>query len=400
MPEIVSPSSHRTANPDGSFTLTSAAGPVYYKNDSGVWASVVPGSNTNLPGNCEYVPMANGYRIWKPAGVPPYNPAWLPTDYWLEVADEDDITEYTVLRTLIQEQAECPNQATRPTWKWTWSDNLNHTIEGGFHVWRSSDGTEQFRKQPPQAWSKANPEVVRTGTVTLDQDGYVTLDINLTGLAYPIIIDPTTAFNASTEDGNPYREGVPAWATARSNPADGFDTASLHRIWNDFQVGDLTFKCYRGMMPFDTSAISAAATITAATLTLYAAASGVSNADSISLNICQGTYDIPLVVGQFKSVTFVSGGAKTYASWADLDNDANIITMDGTGIAMITKGGTTKLAVCGSLDVAGDGSAPTGLNRIVAKSANHVDNKAPSLSVTYLESTGSPGSSGFLRGLY
>lgn len=194
--EIINQTSSRVQNPDGSYTMTTCAAPVYYQDDQAAWKPVVYGSLDKLPGNCEMVPVVggSGYRLWKPNGKPPYNPAWLPTDYWLEVVDLDDVAECTARRATINEDTVLTRaDSPRPRWKWTWNSNLTHRVAAdGSHVWVDSvTNAVIFTKANPAAWSQADVVMrdVRKGRATVDADGNVTIDIDLTGLKYPVIFD-------------------------------------------------------------------------------------------------------------------------------------------------------------------------------------------------------------------
>ena len=366
-----------------SVTDTIASGAIYFKNDADAWEAVVPGSDDKLPLNCEFVPAVDGYRFWKPSTKPPYPPQWLPTDYWLDVVDANGVTVYATLRSRVSEQVELKDASSPlPAWRWTWNDNLEMREVGTSHQWfDKATGAWVFTKSRPSAWSKDSPDKVVYGTATVDKNGYVLVDIDLTGLSYPIILDPTTVFDASTNDTNPYRETKATWVSARGGNADGDDSATLHIIIAKLTVTP-DFATQRGFLPFDTSSIPITATITSATLTMYAEGSAVSDADTTLLVVIQGSYTPPAPTTDYNALTFVSGGTMAYADWVITAGTGNVLTLDATGRGFITKAGTTLLAVINNLDLS-DATPPAGINSLRFRSADNVAATPPQLTVAY-----------------
>lgn len=401
--EILSPVASRVQNADGSFTLTSSSGPLWYQNDSAIWTPVVWGSDKNLPGNCEFVPQVGGYRVWRPNGKPPYNPEWLPTDYWLQVEDLNGVTDFAPQRCMVSEQAVLANAgAKRPQWKWTWNDNLTYKgVVKGKHTWIDSLTNEVvFQKFEPRAWSKldvARDNVV-SGTATVDGDGLVAVSIDLTGLSYPVVLDPTSTFNPSAGDGYVRNNAASgSWATT-IGAADGTsavytDTEGSNPVVQFANAGSASL-CGRHFEAYDTSSLPDNAIISAATITKYLNDLAAANPDSQSYNYFEGTQasTTELAVEDYNNHgTAAWATAKAYTdltlavspAWT-----ANIWTLNATGIAGISKTGFTKFCLRASADY--DAVAPSSGSNNYFRSANSEDANPPVLSVTYTLPSGVP----------
>lgn len=120
------------------------------------------------------------------------------------------------------------------------------------------------------------------------------------------------------------------------------------------------WKCERGFLYFDTSALGAGWTITAAILTVYVYAKQFTNAGHADLHIVEGVQDDPAQANDFGDhlLKVTSGGSIVYA---DIVDDAfNDITLNATGRGWINKTGTTKFCVKVSGDI--DDLSPSGVS--------------------------------------
>lgn len=198
----------------------------------------------------------------------------------------------------------------------------------------------------------------------------------------------TDPFTAGAGDGMVYKQSS-VWATARgAATGDGINYTTPNRIESSANFSSPTYTIYRCFLPFDTSALSAEATITAATLTLTAA-DAVLNADTCSHTFIQTTQASNTVLGtaDYNKVGSTEGASRyAYASWTG----ANVITLNATGRGWISLSSYTNLGVISNRDL--DNSAPTGANQAnMVPSENGTPANRPILNVTYTL----PSASGF-----
>lgn len=172
--------------------------------------------------------------------------------------------------------------------------------------------------------------------------------------------------------------------TIYSSTSDGDfpnSAATYNTVWTDADctpdsittlvVGQLVsgnYYIYRTFVLFDTSSIPVAATITAASLNLYVG-TDISTTDYlITVQNGQPTYPHDPVVDGDYDKSHYSGDGGNLTTVGLTVNAYNTITLNTEGISSITKGGTTKLFLRSSRDIAG--TAPTGDEYVIFWSAD------------------------------
>lgn len=378
--------------PDGKkiYRAVSSPGPLHFLNDAGQYEEIIPGSNDKLAGNCEFVRGASGYRLWKPNYASPHisDPAWrdgVDGDFWLDVSDENGVATFTPFRSVITEEAqvEAPEDLESldiPAYRWTCSSNLTARRAANLRDWEWVDtfGNVVFTKRQPKAWCKDDPDEVRFGVAELEQDGSVSIAWDLSGLSYPIVMDPTTAFNSSVGDGgcfNTIGAAYSTWTAARD--AASSNTNATNNMQSGAWKNGVNFACYRGFLPFVVS-LGAGAVVTAATLSLYVNYIGAAPGRSNHIVASTQASMTAIANSDFNKVAFVSGGSKTRASMTL--NAYNVWTLNATGLTFINANGDTKLALIDDQDLSN--TAPTTDDGEIQSQVSE-DANPPILTITY-----------------
>ena len=196
-----------------------------------------------------------------------------------------------------------------------------------------------------------------------------------------------TAYS-STGDGFAGRNGADAaWADARSGAGIDSRNNLVADVTIDNTFAGGVYYCNRGFYFFDTSALGASATISAAVFSLLRndASYAFSNVDSASCHVVSSTSADPTVAGSKNLIGTINFGSVTFASTTD--GAYFDITLNADGRAGISKTGVTKFATIGDRDL--NNSAPTGngnkLSVIQADTAG--TGSDPKLVVTYSTSS-------------
>lgn len=210
---------------------------------------------------------------------------------------------------------------------------------------------------------------------------------------YTGVLHTVTPFTANTGEGRLDRGNDVVFLDARNaTTANGAGAAGVGCY------SATGFYLVRGYMPFDTSSITADATITAGanTIALYRDdsqdGSGFTNADSTRVELIQTTQasNTALVAGDYDNIAFTSGGNFTLASTTNAT--LKTLTLNSTADTWISKTAHTKLGIITGRDF--DAAAPTGSNSIWFQ--DRADTNKPTLSVTYtLAATASESSYSF-----
>lgn len=199
-----------------------------------------------------------------------------------------------------------------------------------------------------------------------------------------------TAYS-TTADGYLRADYASHWSEARdAAAADAVDATADHLDigWGNVVIPGWPWydetNLHRAYLFFDTSSIPAAASITAAILTVYVIPSQTFPGNGHELIIYSGqpTYpSSPLAVGDYSRTLYASGGASNVKLWPG-DQGSKAFTLNATGRdSWITKGGTTKLCLRSEFDV-----SPTvpGANMLVKLySSEKGGGYRPVLTVTY-----------------
>ncbi len=216
---------------------------------------------------------------------------------------------------------------------------------------------------------------------------------------YPSIYLASATYNPGTSTNSPVdgyvgRSAVDeAYATIRAGAGNdanvGTSTSSgiyIAASTTTNQFGSI----YRFIWGFDTSPLTAAATITAATITLYANEKANAIGDQVS-HIAAAT---PAAWTTLANSDYAQTGATSFAnlSYAGVTaSDNNVFTLDANGIANISKTGISGFSLKDGWDIAGTfgGSWSSGANsHIWYNTADSASNK-PTLTITYTLPTSS-----------
>lgn len=153
----------------------------------------------------------------------------------------------------------------------------------------------------------------------------------------------------------------------------------IRTAWNGTNYG-----IKRGFFLFDTSALTSAASISAAVISLAAQGAAGINEDTSTIHVVSSTpaSNTTLVVEDFDQVGSTSFGSLAMASWVATDTTYNAFALDANGIANISKTGVSKFATRNSRDF--DNSAPTGVNDITCYFSGQAGTTTdPKLVITY-----------------
>jgi hypothetical protein len=137
------------------------------------------------------------------------------------------------------------------------------------------------------------------------------------------------------------------YTTVRNGNNLGFDGAGTATMQNSFDT--VNYGINRYFLNFDTSTIPLNANIISASLLLVGAGTTINtNSESIAVVSNAMSGNTPLT-GDWGNIGATSFGSVAVASWNNPGN--NSITLNGSGLAQITKGGKTKLALRTSGDI-------------------------------------------------
>mgnify|MGYP007031183291 CR=1 FL=1 len=152
-------------------------------------------------------------------------------------------------------------------------------------------------------------------------------------------------------------------------------------------AGGTTYRVFRSLAGFDTSSIPDTATITSATLSVYANGSAISDTDNDKVNIY--AYDAPSSATAITNTDFnkTHFGATwsteiDITSWNTGDGVANDFVLNSTGLTGISKTGVTWIGAKTSQDESS--TTPTGGNSVVIYNADQAGTSTdPTLVVNY-----------------
>lgn len=197
---------------------------------------------------------------------------------------------------------------------------------------------------------------------------------------------PDASPETSSVDGYTYKSGGGTYASVHdaSNADDATDNGTSQTLRNN-----TSFEVLRMIFVFDTSSIPDTDTIDSAVASFYPSAAGSSaNSESVSLVEATTASNTALAVGDYDGYgTTKLASDITMASWST--GAYKDFTLNGTGIALISKTGTTKLGLRTSGDVSN--TAPTGANTAGVYFADQTGTtNDPKLVVTHSASASGP----------
>lgn len=211
------------------------------------------------------------------------------------------------------------------------------------YIWDSAE--RQARQRIKLYWEKRNTVLWQAKVLPKAFFNYA---------VYPVIADTTTVFTVDSADGaiNKWDGGGTPWDTAHDASSGTTSPNLISRSWEDTWI-----ELYRASLTFNTGAtIPANATISAATLSLYAQT--VDDDDTGSITVVQSyqaTVD-SIAVGDYEDIgTDVDGNAASAKNTPQIEgvasatdtttivtNDWTDFTLNATGLAWIAKSGETK----------------------------------------------------------
>jgi len=168
----------------------------------------------------------------------------------------------------------------------------------------------------------------------------------------------TTSFDGTNTSGNQV-----SWTLARdATTGTANDTGASGFAPKSTETAGALFNVTRGFLLFDTSAIPDTDTISAATFSVAASGSGVSNADSTSYKIVSSTpaANTSLTADDFDNVGAVIFATMDFSAWVDTDTTYNDFVLDANGIANISKTEVSKFGTRTGLDTGNTAPASAG----------------------------------------
>lgn len=202
----------------------------------------------------------------------------------------------------------------------------------------------------------------------------------LPNVAYGDDITNTRTLTSSSYDGYIYNtldDYFHAWIASYGDAVSYSSNTAV--VGQDYDDPDYTL--YRAFIPFDTSSVPSSATINNATLSIYVSGDDSDTDFNITIQDGQPTYPhLPLQVGDYYYGWYSGGGGSRNTSEIGGVEYFNI-TLSDTGLTYIQKGGTTKLCLRSSLDIAG--TENSGSELIYFYTAEQGSSYAPILYVTY-----------------
>ncbi len=183
-------------------------------------------------------------------------------------------------------------------------------------------------------------------------------------------------------DGDIYKDPSASWAGARDSATGDAAQVGLDQDWicySDHPAS--TFGVMRGFHFFDTSSITSAATVTAATISIMGG-NPLSRTDtnSCSVHIVASSVSdtTTLTTANFNAFSFSSLGSWTFASMTQDVYSSTAIS----DLTTISKTGVSKFAAITDRDL--NNSTPTGANEISGYYSGHTGtSKDPKLTVTF-----------------
>jgi len=193
-------------------------------------------------------------------------------------------------------------------------------------------------------------------------------------------------------DGNVYNDNAGTWATVKGlttgTAAGGADPVNVYASMLSSR------SLARIFLPFDTSALTSGATISAATLQFNVTQIFGSNG---TLHAVQTTQADPtsLAAGDFDNIAGSSSTMTSGGSVAVSSTGIKTITLDATGLTWISKTGYTLLALVEDRDLTNTDPNPNDYRFAVNTNETATSGNRPLLTITYTL----PGGASFLLNL-
>ncbi len=248
-----------------------------------------------------------------------------------------------------------------------------------FKVWDSGD-----KREPIEISLKKSGKVILL-TKTIKKEF-------LQEAQYPVFTDDTTSYYAGSGDGYVYKGWTSGWSSTRdASSGSGYDytAESFDSYWvQESGSATNTFKIRRWFLPIDTSGLGSGATISAATLYIYA--------DSITTNDDDGNDFATVVQGTQASTSSLgtsdynkAGSTEGINSGSRLDLSSGSTgwkswALNSTGRGWISTTGYTKLALRTGWDLLNHAIAENCTSWLRARTSEYSGTSSdPYLSITY-----------------
>lgn len=238
-----------------------------------------------------------------------------------------------------------------------------------------SSGTLQIQPAWLQDSTGTNKNV--TQTLRRETNGvFLDLVADVTGLTFPIVIDPTLTVNPTNPDwdGQNYAFGTPY---PLNGPASWY--TNQVQAENSWDIYNTQYDARIGVVKFDTTTVPVNSTITSASLMLYTYG-GISNHNSLTLKVdwypSNNTNNFS--VADYTNPNNIAGSAASVVLSSLAGNAANTISLTSANINLV-KGGYTafRLGIPSS-------TAPTDTNGVNFYSVeSSVSGQRPALTVIY-----------------
>jgi hypothetical protein len=176
-------------------------------------------------------------------------------------------------------------------------------------------------------------------------------------------------------DGNVFNDNAGTWATVKGlTSGTAQPTADPVSVYASKLISSSIGRIF---LPFDTTSIPTGATVESVKLTFNVTDVLSSNG---TIHVVQSTQAAPdnLVNNDFDNLLFVSGGSVAITTTGSKD-----INFNATGLAFVTKGGFTLLALIEEHDQTNSDPDPDDFRFSVNMSENATPESRPTLTVTY-----------------
>jgi len=179
-------------------------------------------------------------------------------------------------------------------------------------------------------------------------------------------------------DGNLYKQAINSWSSCLASTPTAYTTDTLFSTANGYYNN--YYFIGRGILNFDTSTLTSAATISSAVLSLY-----VFDCEPSETGVSVAIYDFnPASTADISASDWSNFGSGVFSNsinLASLGTSAyNDFTLNASGINNISKAGVSSFGTKNSNDSAA--TAPTNQNRFRSRTSDYGSNK-PKLVVTY-----------------
>lgn len=231
-----------------------------------------------------------------------------------------------------------------------------------------------------EAWDAEGEPVV----LAVDAEYTVRLPANFKA-TYPITIDPDSSFVTSASDGY-VRNYNSAYNYATIHDAasgtDIYKTGAASVVGQKWSTGDDSFFVYRAFLYFDTSALTAEANVTAATVNLRPYSDGSDTDFNVVVVSGMPTYPAdPFAVADYHFAHYNTTSLGTLSTSGWMNAGYRTITLNAAGLAKINTTGSTKFALLSSRDISS--TQPSGSESVAFYNFEQGTGYWPYLNVTY-----------------